>query len=385
MAALAAALAPSHAPDGAPSALAVVWGLGSGRRARALLREGATVILYAIDVAPERGDVVEAVVSACERLRDARREGRLTIVHGSAAALARAFRALPAQGVQMHVDLAALASVPEPARPLARLVERLHLEQTDLHRFAARMRDNLRENLDALCEAAPMTVWHDAARGRPAFVLAAGPSARAAMSWLGRAREHGPLLAVDTALPLCREHGLDVDCLVSVDPHPRSALHLSRGCDGVAALAMQPFCAPAVVQAFPRRVCALPQGDLLCDAVARALQLPQVHAGGTVLLYALQLAAMLGCDPIVLVGADLAHVGGLSHAAGTATSTPTLHSGTVAPTSSGGVVPTTAALQRFRGEIEDHVTHHPHATWWVDGGGAIIEGTRRTTGDAMAR
>jgi hypothetical protein len=386
MAALAAALAPTRAPAPGEAPLAVVWGLGSGRKARALLRDGARVLVYAIDVAADRSDVVEAVVTACDRLRTARRDGRLTIVHGSAAELARAFRQLPDDGVVMHVDLAALASVPEPARALARTIERLHLEQTDLHRFAARLRDNLRDNLVALCDAAPVTAWSGAASGRPGFVLAAGPSARAAMPWLAAARRHGPLFAVDTALPLCREHALPIDCLVSVDPHPRSAVHLSRGCDDVGALAFQPFCAPSVVQGFARRLCALPAGDRLCDDVAQALALPRLHAGGTVLLYALQLATLVGCDPIVLVGADFAHVGGLSHAEGTATATRMAPSGALAPTAAGTLVPTTTALQRFRGEIEDHLAQQrDRALWWVDGGGAAIAGSRRTDGAAMTR
>jgi hypothetical protein len=379
---------PDDATDVQPArreeASVLLWGLGTGRRTRALLREGASVEVLALDVDPRRPEDAERIVASCELLTAARTDGRLRLVVGAAADLATrlATRDVP---TRMEVDLAALASVPAPARSLARMVERIHLEQADARRHGPQLRANSIANLDAIVDAPSLHTIAGASAGRPAFVLAAGPSAASAMDWLGEARRHGPLVAVDTALPLCRRAGVPVDCLVSVDPHPTSAVHLSEGSADVGLLAFQPYCAPAIVEAFPRRVLALPRGDRLCDRAARLLDLPSLPIANTVLLFALQVAATLGCGPIVLIGADFAHVGGRSHAVGTATSRALGPSGLVVENGSGEAVPTSSALLRFLADVERHIAESgvPHVA--VDGGGAAIAGARRVSASACAR
>jgi hypothetical protein len=367
--------------------LDVVWGLGSGRRARALLRGGRRVEVLAIDVDPQRPDLARTIVDACERLRDAYGAGRLVVRVGSPAAFAQRWHELGDSGnrVTIHVDLAALAAVPPSARDLARTIERLHVERLDLHRFAERMRDNLVHNLGAIAGAASLSAWTNAARGRPAFVLAAGPSARAAMPWLAQARELGPLIAVDTALPLCRDHDIPIDCLVSVDPHATSRVHLSRGTSDVHALAFQPYCTPHIVDAFSNRVIAMPTGDRLCDLVAAETDVPQLPVAGTVLLYALQIAAVLACDPVIVIGADFAHVGGFTHAIGTATAHAAGESGQWAVDNRGRPVPTSSSLLRFLGEVERHVGRASARHWAIDGGGARICGVRAVDPKAIER
>jgi len=365
-------------------ATVLLWGLGTGRKARALLREGATLEVLALDVDPSRPEDAERIVDACELLTSARRDGRLTLVVGAASHLAARLgaRAVPQR---MEVDLGALAHVPAPARSLARTVERIHLEQADARRHGPQLRANLATNVAAMAAAPSLHTLAGTAAGRPAFVLAAGPSAAAATSWLSEARRHGPLVAVDTALPLCRAADVPVDCLVSVDPHPASAVHLSHGTGDVGMLAFQPYCAPAIVEAFPRRVLALPRGDQLCDRAARLLDMASLPIAGTVLLYALQIAAVLGCDPIVLVGADFAHVGGRSHAIGTATSRATGPSGLVVADANGEPVPTSHSLLRFLTAVEIHVAASSARHIAIDGGGAAIAGTRRVSHSAFAR
>lgn len=368
----------SHAAARTPSPSscehALVWGLGSGRRVRELLRQGLHVEVLALDVDPERPELAAAIVDACPRLRDALAQGRLRVVLGSPSELGARLHAIERDHVQVHVDLAALSAVPPSARTLARTVERIHLEQLDLHRFAARMRSNLRDNVDAMARAGAIDGWRGAATGQPVFVLAAGPSARAAMPLLQTAATRGPVVAVDTALPLCREFDVPVDVLVSVDPHPQSEVHLGRGCDRVGALAFQPFCAPALVRAFETRMLGLPRGDALCDRAALALDLPSFPVAGTVLLYALQVAQLLGAAPVILIGADFAHVGGRTHAEGTATSRAIESAGCFVHDTRGAPVPTSSSLQRFHAAIEQHVANAAAPAWYLDGGGAAIAG-----------
>jgi 6-hydroxymethylpterin diphosphokinase MptE-like protein len=373
--------APSAADLHAANTDALVWGLGSGRNVRALLRDGHRVEVLAIDV--DRPEIARAIIDGCARLVDAEREGRLRVMVAPPEQLAAHFSLCRAD--TMHVDLAALAGVPEPARDLARMIERLWNERADLHRFAPRLRANLRSNLEAITSATSLARWRDAALGRPGFVLAAGPSARAALPWLAEARRVGPLIAVDTCLPLLRTHEVPIDCLVSVDPHPESSVHLREGTGGVGVLAMQPYCTPEIVAAFPRRVLAMPAGDRLCDRAAAELDLPALPVAGTVLLYALQIAELLGCNPIVIAGADFAHVDGLSHAHGTATARSVASTGLVVSDRRGRPVPTSTSLLRFKGDVEQHIAASSARHIVVDGGGAAIAGVRTVEPAAIAR
>lgn len=365
-------------------AAVLLWGLGTGRRARALLREGSSVEVLALDIDPSRPEAAERIVGECELLTTARRGGRLTVVVGAASELAARLctRAVPHR---MEVDLGALANVPAAARALARTVERIHLEQADARRHGPQLRANLATNVDAIAAAPSLHAIAGMAAGQPAFVLAAGPSAARGMAWLVEASRHGPIIAVDTALPLCRAANVPVDCLVSVDPHPASADHLWQGTGDVGMLAFQPYCAPAIVDAFPQRVVALPRGDRLCDRATRMLDMASVPIAGTVLLYALQVAAALGCAPIVLVGADFAHVGGRSHAIGTATSRTVGPSGLVVADANGEPVPTSHSLLRFLAEVERHIGESPVQHIAIEGGGAAIAGARRVSHSAFAR
>jgi hypothetical protein len=153
-------------------------------------------------------------------------------------------------------------------------------------------------------------------------------------------------------------------------------VHLQEGCDGVGVLATQPYCTPAIVSSFATRVLALPAGDKLCDRGATELDLPSLPVAGTVLLYALQIAALLGCDPIFVAGADFAYVDGLSHARGTATSKLAPRTGLVVPDRNGRMVPSSTSLVRFKGDVEQHIAASTSRHVVIDGGGAAIAGVR---------
>ena len=364
----------------------IAWGLGTGRHVRRAAAAGDDLLVFAIDIAPRDAGVIDRIVASRPELVQARADGRLEVVVGTPDELARRFCALTVGGVapEMLVSLAALDAAPEPARRLAKTIEKIHLEQRDAKRFGVTLRGNLRANADAIAGSPGLDELANACADHPAFVLAAGPSAANAVPWLADASRHGPIIAVDTALSLAARANVRVDVLTSVDPHAGSSAHVEAGRECVDVLAFQPFCAPSVVDAFERRVIALPQGDRLCDRLAALLHLPSLPPGGTVLLYAMQVAEILGCDPIVLVGADLAFVGGRSHADGTARADD-MPAYLMAANSNGQEVATSFALERFRSEVESWIQSSSARYRFIDGGGAAISGARRISPAAIAR
>ncbi len=351
----------------------VIWGLGTGRHVRELMGRGRVLVL-AIDLDPGMPEIARAVLDENPDLRRAVWEGRLEVVLDSPDGLARRFQGL--RSCKMHVHLPALAIAPTSAQPLARLVERIHLEARNLERQAPRLRDNLRANVAAIASAPSVTSLAGRGRGHPAFVVAAGPSATASLSHLLGWATVGPIITVDTMLPVLAREAIPVHCAVTADPHPASRGHLAEGTDHVDVLAIQPYAYPEMVDAVAKRVVAAPRGDRLWESVAVALNIPLLDAPGTVLVYALQMAAILECDPVVVIGADLAHVDGRTHASGTAHGHAAQPLGTFSMNRRGERVPSTRELHRFQADVERHIMNSqiPHLA--VDGGGAVLRGAQ---------
>lgn len=354
----------------------VVWGLGSGGHLYAPLEQGKRVLVLAIDLEPGSEPLVERILEKDPILGDAHRRQKLEVLVGSVSRLAARFRDCESAGEtpEVMVHMPVMDHVPRAARPLAKTLERSATERSRPQRAQRTMRRNLRRNVGAIAAAPNLRALGLSARG-PAFVLAAGPSAAPAVEALVEHGAPGLVIAVDTVVPLCVRAGLRIDVVCSVDPNRESARHVeSLPRSGSPVLCFQPYCCPEVVQAFERRVVAVPRGDLLFDRLASSLDLTAVETHGTVLTFAIQVALMLRCDPVILAGADFAHVGGHSHAPGTAHARRIEAVGSTTLDSRGRSVPTTRVLRGYQEATERLIADSPARFFAIDGGGAAIQG-----------
>lgn len=192
---------------------------------------------------------------------------------------------------------------------------------------------NLTQNLDRYCtspgvgDLAGRCRGADGGPGRPAIVVAAGPSLERNIHLLERpwVRERFVIVAVQTVLkPLLRR---------GVRPHFVTALDYSeistrfyeglRGEDvaGVTLIADAKV-NPAVIEAWTRLGGALrTPGDKHLDKLLGkelAREKGTLPAGATVAHLAYYVARHLGCDPVALVGQDLGFTDGQYYAAGAA-------------------------------------------------------------------
>jgi len=179
---------------------------------------------------------------------------------------------------------------------------------------------NVIRNLPAILIATPVRSLKGRCAGEPAFVVGAGPSLDKNIALLKQARDLGWVIAVDTALTPLRNAGVSPQMLVTFDPTALNERHFRDWPDlGNTLLAFH----PEVHSEIPRRY--LGKARLLCldDGENQLLchlrlsspgeGLPRAAMTGQL---AFNLAAYLGCDPIVLVGMDLAfpNAGGKTHA-----------------------------------------------------------------------
>ncbi len=349
----------------------VVWGLGTGRHLRRLVREGLRVRVLAIDLAEPTGDAIAARLAARPEVLHAWRRRRLEIVTGPPAKLAAAFSAC--QGARVYVHAPALDDTRPEAAALARGIERVHEARLSARGQVVRLRSNLRHNLPHIAAAHGIDHLRGRAAGGAILVVAAGPSLDRFLPVLAQAARHHPTIVVDTALPVLSAAKIPVDLAVCVDPHPTTEDHFATVAPSFP-LAFFPYVWPSVPASFPPGFVAFPDGDRFLDACAKDLGLPVVAAGGTVLLFALQIAAACEPDLVVLVGADLAVPGGRTHARGCAHARAADEAVLKTRRSDGVPVPTTRALRRFQDVVERHIRTARPTHLALDGGGAALAG-----------
>ncbi|MHC4082458.1 MAG: 6-hydroxymethylpterin diphosphokinase MptE-like protein [Planctomycetota bacterium] len=182
---------------------------------------------------------------------------------------------------------------------------------------------NLLLNLDHYAAGAGVADLEGAAAGHPAVVVSAGPSLRRNLHLLAPPglRERCVIIAAQTTLRPLLAAGARPHYVTALDYHEISR----RFYEGITAddvgdttLVADPKAHPVILDAFPGpiRCCASEFLDNVLGDLRRPMG--QVPAGATVAHLAVYVARHLGCNPIVMIGQDLAFSDGLYYAPGTA-------------------------------------------------------------------
>lgn len=179
-------------------------------------------------------------------------------------------------------------------------------------------------NLGHYAAAPGIADLKDAARGRPAIVVSAGPSLKRNIELLSKpgVRERFVIIAVQTVLKTLLARGIRPHFVTALDYHEISRRFYegltSRDVEGVT-LVVEPKANPAILDAFPGAI-RCPHDPalhgLLGSGLARAMG--ELRAGSTVAHLAYYFARYMGCDPVILVGQDLGFSDGQYYAAGAA-------------------------------------------------------------------
>lgn len=179
-------------------------------------------------------------------------------------------------------------------------------------------------NLDRYTTCPGIADLAGAARGRPAIVVAAGPSLHRTLDALAQpgVADRFVIIAVQTALKTLLARGVRPHFVTALDYHEISRRFYegltSADVAGVTLVA-EPKANRAILDAFPGtiRLCGTARLDnLLGDDLRR--DMGELKPGATVAHMAYYLARHLGCDPVVLVGQDLGFTDGQYYAAGAA-------------------------------------------------------------------
>ncbi|MCW5764652.1 MAG: DUF115 domain-containing protein [Phycisphaeraceae bacterium] len=183
---------------------------------------------------------------------------------------------------------------------------------------------NLTQNIDHYALGPGIEDLRNAARGRSAVVVSAGPSLERNVGLLSRpeVRDRVVIIAAQTVLKTLLARGIRPHFVTALDFHEISARFYegltARDVEGIT-LVVEPKVNPAVTSAFPGSIRCAADGFLdlvLGDELARPMG--AIRPGATVAHLAYYLARWLGCDPVALIGQDLGFTDGQYYAAGAA-------------------------------------------------------------------
>ncbi len=182
--------------------------------------------------------------------------------------------------------------------------------------------DNKLESLSMLPGHLLLEDLRDLFQGRPAFLVAGGPSLDKNIEDLKPAMGRGVIIAADSVLPALLAHDILPDFITSID-YQDLVYEKIADCAQKAADRISLICLSGLTNLVPR---IFPFRQVFwafsCSDVDRwinhslggSLVLP---GAGSMAHLSLQSAIVMGCDPILFVGQDLAYTGSNTHASHT--------------------------------------------------------------------
>ncbi len=181
---------------------------------------------------------------------------------------------------------------------------------------------NLLMNLDHYALRPGVDDLAGIAKGKPAIVVAAGPSLKRNLHLLSQpgVRDRVVIVAVQTVLKTLLERGIKPHFVTALDYAEISTRFYeglsARDVEGVTLVA-EAKANPAILSAFPGEI-RCPGDGWLDGLLGKELAVAHgtLRAGSTVAHLAYYLARHLGCDPVVLIGQDLGFTDGQYYASG---------------------------------------------------------------------
>ena len=297
-------------PDRAIPPLLIVIGLAEGHLLDVLTERAPGTRVLALE--PDRGMsqafLARAGVAAWQRT------GRLGYRTAPGYRGAdEAWRLFPPSGdgfaLLTHPRLSQSPHVVEAARAVKKIVFGVKANAEARRRFAPRYLRNVIRNVPAIARGRDVGVLAGRFERVPAVITAAGPSLDLVLEDLRDVTSHALLIATDTTLRPLLGAGIRPHLAVGADPGQANARHFHDlpECPTTWLVAESALDAPAAA-AFEDRTLwfRLSNHQPWPWLRERGLDVAQMDMWGSVLTAAFQLACLAGCDPIVIVGADLA-------------------------------------------------------------------------------
>ncbi len=289
---------------------------------------------------------------------------------------------------------------------LHQFLRQAEAEADFLLRYGKLIQRNAIVNLQVIIKSEGLISYKDYFKNRPAVLIAAGPSLIKNLHCLAAHTSKGLIFCVDTAYRIVKEYGIEPDFVAATDPTELNQRHFEGiEPDERTVLLFESDVYPSIPTGW--------KGPLLfINSAKAAINRWIEESGGPYGLFDQSLsvahalftaASWMGCNPVILVGHDLAYStkGGTTHASGTALnrslSTPaqqdkciSVHPAAFHPQKTqeeivwipgvfGDVVPTSKPMHVFLRKLSYLISKSELTVYDATEGGARIEGTEITT------
>lgn len=186
-------------------------------------------------------------------------------------------------------------------------------------RFSEELTRNVRDNIKDIMRGSDLcALMENFPDGKPGIVVSAGPSLNNNIDELKNAVGKALIVATDTALKPLFNHGIRPDAFVTVDPSKPLVLFDNEEVWNVPMILMDHGNAQVVEQHKGKKFFSLTVDGIVRNTYERfEKKLPLLETGGSVANNAFSFIRDCGCDPIILIGQDLAYTNKKSHADGT--------------------------------------------------------------------
>ena len=217
----------------------------------------------------------------------------------------------------LRLDPSGVAAVVDRTKRVKDALDtRIHTSVTQLMPWAWVTAGNGRR----IAESVDFGRLKDAFRGKPAVVVAAGPSLDKQLPVLRAWRDRVVVVAIGQTLKALRQAGIEPDLVHILESKDVSHQLTDAGDSRDLCIALTPDAHPAIFDVptratFTATTGSSPMGGWIAKATGESRF---TMGGGTVAQGAVGLAVMLGCDPILLIGQDLAFTDGRAYASGSA-------------------------------------------------------------------
>lgn len=196
---------------------------------------------------------------------------------------------------------------------LLRLYHTLHLDRATAISFGELWVSNLLRNIPVVACSPGVKNLYGPFAGRPGVIVAAGPSLDKNIHLLPEVKNKALILATGTALKAILRVGVEPDLVVTIDPTEANYRHFQGVRVPGAALVFEPRGHYRIAAEFsgPTFVGPADGCGWLNDVCGEDLGL--VWSAGSVANVAFSVAYLMGLNPIIFIGQDLAYGDGCTH------------------------------------------------------------------------
>lgn len=244
---------------------------------------------------------------------------------------------------------------------------------------------NLHEHLWNCGIAELLELYNNEYKGKPAIVVATGPSLNKNIHLLKDIQDKALILACDASLKPLLENGVEPDAVLSVE---RVMITYDKFYKGKTmpkdtVIIAPPIVRPEILDSFEdnRKVISFKRGEGIHEWMASAIDdKGLIPTGSSVAHLCFSVASVLGADPIILIGQDLAYSPeGYSHGSGAEVLEKVdLNNKNIVYVKdyNGNDIPSTQVWKNFLTQLEDYISKSESETIDATEGGALIEGTK---------